>query len=199
MIAVFLSLFAVAFITGCGDSLPPTTPTGLTVTAQTSTSILLSWEPSDDYGGVEGYRIFRNGSKYARTGETSFLDSGLTNSTTYCYQVDAYDEEGNHSDKTPEECATTPASGVAVLPPTNLIVNAVSASQIDLSWDASASPDVNYYEIWRDSSFLDTATALTYSDAGLTNNTSYCYYLLTVNLTGSKSSRSTELCDTTDP
>lgn len=42
------------------DTMPPTTPTGLNVTATTSTTVSLAWTASTDNVGVTGYRVFRH-------------------------------------------------------------------------------------------------------------------------------------------
>ena len=46
---------------GGGDTVPPTVPPNLHVTAHTSASIALAWTASTDNVGVTGYRIQQNG------------------------------------------------------------------------------------------------------------------------------------------
>ena len=47
---------------------PPSTPTGLKVTAATTTSVSLTWSPStDDGGGVAGYGLYVSGTRAAKT------------------------------------------------------------------------------------------------------------------------------------
>ena len=70
-------------------------------------------------------------------------------------------------------------TGVSSIPtvPTNFTANAVSSSQIDLSWSPSTVNlySVAGYRIFRDSVFLATTTTTSYSDIGLTELTSYSY------------------------
>ncbi len=77
-----------------------------------------------------------------------------------------------------ESLTTNGVSGQPPSIPTGLKATAVSNSQIDLKWDASTSggiyPIVGYL-IFRDSSFLATTTALSYSDLGLMAQTTYSY------------------------
>ena len=60
------------------DTVPPSTPTGLTATAVSATQINLSWNPSTDNVGVTGYQIFRNGTQVGTSTTTTFSDTGLS-------------------------------------------------------------------------------------------------------------------------
>ena len=60
--------------------------------------------------------------------------------------------------------------------PDNLQATAISASQIDLSWDASTDDvGVTGYMIYRDGTQIDTTGSSTYQDTGLSASTSYMY------------------------
>ncbi|MEO8019142.1 MAG: PQQ-dependent sugar dehydrogenase [Pseudomonadota bacterium] len=76
-----------------GDTTPPSVPAGVTASAQSANSILVSWTASTDDSGIAGYRVFRNGSATPVTTvqTTSYTDSGLTASTAYSYTVMAVD------------------------------------------------------------------------------------------------------------
>jgi chitodextrinase len=81
------------------DTEAPSTPTGLTVTHRTDTTVALSWNASTDLVGVTGYDVFHgsqqlNGSLV--TG-TSFTVTGLTQHTQYHFTVRARDAAGNLS------------------------------------------------------------------------------------------------------
>lgn len=74
--------------------------------------------------------------------------------------------------------------------PTGLTATAVSTSQIDLAWSASTdNVAVTGYNIYRDSVFLTTSAGTTYSDTGLSANTTYSY---TVSATDAASNESAE-------
>jgi hypothetical protein len=81
------------------DNAAPTAPSNLQMTANTFTSITLSWSASTDNVGVTGYRISRNGTVLTTTSASTFtyIDNGLTSSTTYNYTVVALDAVGNAS------------------------------------------------------------------------------------------------------
>lgn len=94
------------------DTEPPTTPTGLHTTSVGQTSVILAWSASTDNIGVVGYKLYRGGSLVQTLGNvTAAIDSGLTASTSYNYQVSAYDLDGNESVLTAVLAVTTLASG----------------------------------------------------------------------------------------
>lgn len=95
-----------------GDTTPPSTPTGLTASGVTSTSVNLSWNASTDNVGVTGYEVFRNGTLAATVGGTSTTVSGLSPSTAYQFTVRARDAAGNTSgNSTAVNVTTLPGGG----------------------------------------------------------------------------------------
>lgn len=76
------------------DITPPTTPTGLNVSA-TTTSLTLNWNPSTDNIGVTGYKVFINDT--AITTSTNYTFTGLNSGTAYSLGVNAFDAAGNVS------------------------------------------------------------------------------------------------------
>jgi chitodextrinase len=93
-----------------GDTTPPSTPTGVTVTGTTSSSVSLSWTASTDNVGVAGYQVYRGGTQVGTSASTTYTDTGLTAATQYSYTVTAYDAAGNVSPASTAVTATT-ASG----------------------------------------------------------------------------------------
>jgi glucose/arabinose dehydrogenase len=75
------------------DTTAPTTPSGVTAAAQSTSSILVSWTASTDATGIAGYRVFRDAgaTALATVQTTSYTDTGLTASTSYSYTVVAVD------------------------------------------------------------------------------------------------------------
>ena len=80
-----------------GDTTPPSTPSGLTSTGRTATSVFLAWNASSDAGGIAGYDVYRDGVKIGSPTSTSYTDGGLTAGTPYNYTVKARDTAGNVS------------------------------------------------------------------------------------------------------
>jgi transcriptional regulator CtsR len=184
----------------------PTAPTNLTVNAVTSDQIVISW--IDNSTSETGFKIERKtgaGGTYAQlatvgANATSYSDSGLTENTTYYYRVKAYNAGGDSSCS--NEAGTTT---IITLPaaPTNLTAFVVSPSQINLSWTDNATNEQGF-KIERKTGAGGTysqiamvgANVTTYSDTGLTVNTTY-YYRVKANNTAGDSSYSNEVNATT--
>ena len=79
------------------DSIPPSTPNGLSAVAIDSSQISLGWATSTDNVTVVGYQILRNGVSIATSTITEITDSNLTPATSHVYTVAAYDAAGNVS------------------------------------------------------------------------------------------------------
>jgi len=93
------------------DSEAPTTPTGLIATAISTSQIDLSWTASTDNTFVDGYRVFRDSIQIATSTVTSYSDIGLIASTSYSYNIQAFDNSFNISTSS----ATTTVSTLAVV------------------------------------------------------------------------------------
>src|SRR3989338_3576783 len=79
------------------DIQPPSTPTGFSAYAISSSQINLFWTASSDNAGVSGYKIYRNESLRDQVTVLSFSDTGLNSNTSYGYYVRAFDATGNES------------------------------------------------------------------------------------------------------
>ena len=190
-----------------GDTTPPTAPSNLTATAASASQINLSWTASTDNVGVTGYLVERCSgagcTNFAQIGSptsTSFPDTGLTANTSYSYRVRATDAAGNLSNYSNTATATT-TPGQDTTPPTapsNLTATAASASQINLAWTASTdNVGVTGYLVERCSGAgctnfaqIGTPTSTSFSDTGLTANTSYSYRVRATDAAGNLSNYS---------
>jgi Domain of unknown function (DUF4434)/Domain of unknown function (DUF5109)/F5/8 type C domain/Fibronectin type III domain len=108
---VFYNTYLNYLNTGTVETTPPTAPTGLSATAVNSLTINLSWTASTDNIGIAGYQVYRNGvlvTTLYQTG-TTYSDSQLNPSTTYTYQLEAFDGAGNVSTASNTASTTTPA------------------------------------------------------------------------------------------
>jgi len=163
------------------DTITPSIPTNLAGSA-VSTTVNLSWTASTDDVGVAGYNIIRNGVWVANSEPITYTDSGLATSTTYNYQVQAFDLAGNTS----LSSATVAVSTVYTIPPTaptNVVGTPYSAVGITLTWTASQDPQgLSSYQIFRGTSpsslvqvgVVNGATT-SYNDHSLTASTTYYY------------------------
>ncbi|HEX4704565.1 MAG TPA: cellulose binding domain-containing protein, partial [Pseudonocardiaceae bacterium] len=95
---------------GSGDSIAPSTPTGLTVLSTTSNSVSMNWTASTDNLVVAGYNIFQGGTKVASTPGTVATVNGLAAASTFTFSVQAVDEAGNVSGQSNVVTATTKAN-----------------------------------------------------------------------------------------
>lgn len=172
---------------GGGGGNAPAAPTGLQATAGNA-QVSLTWTAS---AGSTGYYVKRSttsGSEaqIATASTANFTDTGLTNGTTYYYEVSAYNSYGpsgnsNEVSVTPTALVTTPAA------PNGLLATP-SDTQVNLSWAASSG--ATSYHVKRSTtsggSYTQVAspTATNYTDTGLTNGTTYYYVVSALNSAG---------------
>jgi chitodextrinase len=90
------------------DTIAPTAPANLILTAKSDTGIILSWTASTDNVAVTEYDIFRGGGLIGSTnGATTYTDVGLAANTTYSYTVKAKDAKNNISSASNSISVTT--------------------------------------------------------------------------------------------
>ncbi|MFM8912285.1 MAG: fibronectin type III domain-containing protein, partial [Flammeovirgaceae bacterium] len=186
---------------------PPTAPANLIATAQ-NTSIALTW--TDASNNETGFQIER--STTAGTGfvlltttaanVASYTDADVVNGTTYHYRVRAINTGGN-SAYTSEVSALFLA-----LPekPTGFSASNISAISIDLTW-VDASDNETAFQIERSitsgSGFALIATpvanSVSYTDTGLTENTTYYYRIRAINANGNSGYTSQIVATTLSP
>jgi chitodextrinase len=187
------------------DTSPPSTPGVPVATGADKNKITLLWDVSTDNVGVAGYNIYRDTTKIGKSPYPIYTDSsGLQPFTTYCYQIEAFDGEGNVSiNKSGQACATTLGNSDTALPsaPANLTATAISTSQISLSWSASTDIDNNLlgYKVYRDGQKTDSIAvpATSFVEKGLSASTEYCYTVKAFDSAGNFSLDSNQVCLTT--
>jgi hypothetical protein len=92
----------------------------------------------------------------------------------------------------------TPSDTVAPSVPGSLVASAASSSQVDLSWNASTdNVGVTGYKLYRNGSFIATATGTSYSDTGLAAATTYTYQVSAIDAAGNESGKSNSVSATT--
>ncbi|TXN36140.1 fibronectin type III domain-containing protein [Flagellimonas hymeniacidonis] len=103
--------FTITFVNTTTDSQAPTAPT-LSSTAQTDTTVDLSWSEATDNTGVTGYKIFKDGALEATLGNVNTHQvTGLTASTAYSFTATALDAATNESVVSNAVSVTTDSSG----------------------------------------------------------------------------------------
>ncbi|WDT74591.1 MAG: fibronectin type III domain-containing protein [Candidatus Manganitrophus sp.] len=183
------------------DVTSPTPPTNLTATTASETQINLSWGASSDNVGVREYRVERcqgttctNFAEIAQPTATAFNDTGRSPATAYRYRVRAVDTAGNLGGYSNIAAAVT-LDTTAPTPPANLVGNAISEIQINLSWGASSdNVGVARYGIERCQgtnciNFAEIAqpTTATFNNTGLSAGTPYRYRVRAADAAGNLS------------
>jgi fibronectin type 3 domain-containing protein len=153
---------------------PPAAPTGLIATPGNAKATL-SWTASS---GASFYNVKRaavSGGPYTTVASpttTSYVNTGLTNGTTYFYVVSAVNAGG--------EGANSAQASATLPPPAPTGLTATPADQqVSLSWSAAATATA--YRVRRGTvsggpySTIATLTATNWVNTGLTNGTTYYY------------------------
>lgn len=184
----------------------PTTPSGLSVSGATQTSLELTWSASADNTGVAGYNVFVNGVEAGEVSGTTYTFNGLTPGTSYELGVNAVDAAGNTSATATINASTLEDVADTEVPsqPSTLQATA-SVTSVLLNWLASGdNVAVSGYKIYRDGTLIDTTTNLSYESAGLAQATTYTFGVSAFDASGNESSRATvtvttNTADTTPP
>jgi chitodextrinase len=180
----------VAATSPCPDSIAPSAPGNVTVTAVTGSGVSLFWSPSLDNVGVAGYELLVNGSKVGTTAGTSFSFSGLSCATSYVLGVRAFDAAGNVS-VVSSVGASTAACADAVAPsaPSGLVATAATQTGVALSWSASSdNVGVAGYSVYLNGGKVGSVAGTGYSFAGLVCGTSYLLGVAAFDAAGNSSS-----------
>jgi hypothetical protein len=187
------------------DTTPPTAPTNLTATTNTSdTHVDLSWTAATDNVGVTGYQIERSTDQSTwsllsgNTTSTSYNDATSAAATHYYYRVRALDVAGNTSDYATTDVLTPDAPPPDTIPPAapgDFQASPVSSgSDVNLSWTAATdNVGVSSYRLERSedqTSWQDISASIqgnSYHDATTGFNKTYYYRLRAFDAAGNQS------------
>lgn len=173
------------------DTLPPSTPTNVHQTGQTTSSITIAWNASPDNVATTGYEIYRNGSLVRSQAGTTYTDTGLAVYTGYTYNVLAYDAAHNASNLSPTLFTSTAPDVTAPSVPDNLHKTGSTISSITLAWDASTDDvGVAGYKVYRDGVLVGSPGGTTFTDTGLSVSSSYTYTIKAADAAGNVSAAS---------
>ena len=166
----------------------PDAPSGLSASAASDTAVDLSW--TDNADDETSFKVERSedGVDYTQAvlldgaDYTSWQDTGLTPSTTYYYRVLTGNTYGFSGYSNVAEVITLgpPAA------PTSLSATTVDDGRIDLSWTDNAVNELSF-RVERNSGggyspvAYPNADETSYSDTGLTQNTTYTYRVIAHN------------------
>lgn len=183
------------------ETQPPTAPTNLVSTGKTANAVSLSWAASTDNLRLTGYDIYQGTNRVGSSTSTSYTATGLTGSTGYTFKVVAKDAGGNVSAASnPVSVTTNAVSGdPAPTAPTNLVATGKTTNSVSLSWTASTdNTGVTGYDVYRGTALAgSTASATSFTAAGLSPGTSYTFTVKAKDGAGNVSAASNALTVTT--
>ncbi|MFG3644276.1 PQQ-dependent sugar dehydrogenase [Micromonospora sp. NPDC047762] len=190
---------------GSADSQPPTAPGSPRVSGLTCNSVTFAWNASTDNVAVAFYDIYHDGQLMTSVSGTT-LSTNLTvvAGATWGLYVNARDAAGNVSQASATVSITPPPCQGDSQPPTapQQLTGTASGTTVTLRWTASTDNiGVRAYDIYRAGTKVGTVTgappATTFTDSGLTANTSYQYYVVARDAQDNASSRSATVTVTT--
>ena len=133
----------------------------------------------------------------------SYTVTNLVENETYFFAVTAYDTSSNESDYSLEVSytvpdTTPPTDTTPPSVPNSLTANAISDTQIDISWVSSIDDvAVAGYKIFKNGIEIAVTGNTSYQDTGLTPSTTYLYSVSAFDATGNESIKSLESSATT--
>jgi len=128
----------------------------------------------------------------------TYADTTVAPNTNYSYKVSAVDAANNTStatSATPDPVRTPIATdSQAPTVPTNIRTLAVTTSSATIAWNASTdNVAVAGYHVYRGTTYLGDATGLSYTNSGLTANTTYVYTVKAFDAAGNNSAATSAL------
>ena len=154
---------------------PPAAPTGLKVSAATSTSLALGWTA---VAGASDYDLQADG-KTISSVANPFLHAGLLPQTAHTYAVRARNAAGS-SAWSATVTGTTSAPEVP-LAPANLAASATSSTQISVTWSPSNGASSCDLEV---DGTVKIGVTSPYANAGLAPKSTHSYRVLARNAAG---------------
>jgi chitodextrinase len=180
--------------TTMADITAPSVPKDLSSGAIWMDKLGLYWPDSTDDVGVTGYNVYQDGKFIGNTPFSDFGVGSLNPDTSYQFNISAYDEAGNESAKSDTIAVKTLADSQAPTVPTNVSAQAVSISQINLTWSVSTdNVGVTGYNIYRNGSKVGASTAANFQDKGLDVNATYTYRITALDAKNNESEKSSEV------
>jgi chitodextrinase len=174
------------------DDEAPTTPTNVSLSNITTSSIGVSWTASTDNIAVTKYEVYVDGNLDGNSTNTNYTISGLNSNTIYAVTVLAKDIANNKSTQSTAVNGTTTIDNEAPTIPTNITITNQTGNGFKASWTASSDNTVVAgYDIFVDGTFNASTVNTSYSISGLTASTSYSITILAKDEAGNKSAQST--------
>lgn len=168
---------------------PPPAPTNLAASGGDA-QVSLAWNGAQDANTYNVHRGTVSGGPYATiaTGlaATSYLDTTVTNGTTYYYVVSGQNAAGEGPDS--NQASATPQVPQLPPAPTGVAATSPTKRKINVTWNAVAG--ATSYRVKRSATsggpytLVGTATGTSFMNSGLTSGTTYYYVVSAVNAVG---------------
>ena len=184
------------------DTQAPTSPSGLTASNTTQTSVSLAWNASTDNTAVTGYDVYQGSTKLTTVTTLNYNVTNLNANTAYSFSIRAIDAAGNTSSASNTVNVTTLEAPDTQAPttPTGLSTSNITETSVSLSWNASTdNKGVTGYEVYRGSTKVTTIATLSYNAINLNPDTSYSFSIRAIDAAGNTSSASNTVNVTTLP
>jgi uncharacterized protein (TIGR02145 family)/uncharacterized repeat protein (TIGR02543 family) len=190
-----------SYVSATTNVAAPNTPTNVSATAASSSSITVSWSA---VSGASGYNVYRSTSasgsysQVENTSSASVTNTGLSSGTTYYYKISAYNDGGESSQSSYASATTNLA---APNTPTNVSATVASSSSITVRW--SAVSGASGYYVYRSTSAsgsysqVENTSSTSITNTGLSSSTTY-YYKISAYNNGGESSQSSYASATTN-
>jgi len=192
------------------DRKPPTAPTNLVVTATTSDSVTLAWEPSTDNSGRFSYVICCAGSTVTvHQTDTSHTLEDLKSGKSYILRVYAKDAAGNLSEPSNPVTVTLPGELAAPTKPVVSVLD-VGPTHASLTWSSTDDGPTLWYTLSVDGQSVATLSSRTATltcaavlvptgCVPLDQETTYTFTVRARDVDGNLSPVSDPVVETTDP
>lgn len=171
-------------------ALPPAAPTQLAVTPASGTELDLGW--ADNANDETSYEVWRSisGSAFVRVAQLSansvfYMDTGLTQGTSYAYFVRAVDSAGSADSNTVNTATPTPPRT-----PSGATVTFLSSNEVDLQWNDNSNNEVGFKVLRRVNNVNFTQIAslppntTQYNDTTVQPGVYYEYHIQAYNVAG---------------
>ncbi len=180
------------------DTEAPSTPTNVTLSNITLTSVNLSWSASTDNIGVTGYNIYVDDVLTAQTSNTSISIENLKTNTIFAFTIEAKDIINNKSVKSATVNGKTLQDTQAPSVPADILISNASDSSLKVSWSVSSDNNaIAGYEVYVDGNLNVSTTELFYTITGLNASTTYAIQVLAKDIDNNKSAKSSTINGTT--
>ncbi|HEY4022499.1 MAG TPA: cellulose binding domain-containing protein [Pseudonocardiaceae bacterium] len=182
-------------VTGGGT---PATPTGLTETTETTSSITLGWTETNNSDPAASYKVYEGSTVVGTSSTTGATINGLAAGSTHTYTVSAVDMSGTESAKSTPVTASTSNGGSGPAMPTSLAVTGTTSSSIGLSWTETNNSDpATSYNVYEGSTIVASPTTTSATITGLAAGSSHTYTVTAVDASAVESPHSSSITGTT--